>query len=153
MSVLVVLVGRDALLLRYLLDRPEIAPAIIVNRDGKGTEFPDPPLCGIQLAFAFKRLAAPSTKLGFPLFPRQCWFADHWSVAGRYILFRAGCECRWHDPLVLKSFPNTGEGAHINATIKAMRKDRLKRFGYVRENGVNVRMRKHHAWDIIAPRT
>lgn len=76
-SVLIVLVGRDTLLLGNLLDRPIVAAAVVIYRDGKGTEFPDPPLCGIQLAFAFKRLAAPSTKFGFPLLPRQCWFADH----------------------------------------------------------------------------
>lgn len=122
---LIVLVGRYALLLGYLLDRPEITPTIIVNRDGERAMLADPPFGGVQLALTFKRGAAPATKLGFPFLPRKSWLADHWSVAGSDVLFRAGSECRWHNPLVFKSFPNAGEGAYINATVEAVRQDRL----------------------------
>lgn len=120
-SVLIVLIGRDALLVRYLLNCPEIAPAIIVYRDSERAMPADPPLGCVQLAFAFKRLAAPATKLGFPFLPRKSRLADHRSVAGGYVLFRAGSECRRHDPLVFKSFSNAGEGAHFNTAIEAMR--------------------------------
>lgn len=67
---LVVFVGRYALLLGDLLNGPKFAAAIIVNRDRERSAFPDPPFGRVQRTFAFKGRAAPAAELCFPLRPR-----------------------------------------------------------------------------------
>lgn len=119
---LVVFVRRDALLLRDFLDRPKLAPTIIIDRNSERACSPNPPFRSIQRAFAFKGRATPSAKLGFPLFARQVRLADQLSVTGCHVIFGAGDKpCRGNYALIFQSFANAGKGTDLDAATKPMR--------------------------------